>query len=293
MGRHLLPALEAAFPEAETVLFRADITDHVAVDAEVASCRPDACVHLAGVAAIGDARADPARAWAVNLHGTLALAGSILRHAPSCRMVFASSSDLYGASFRNGLALNEAAILAPLNTYGATKAAADLALGAMASDGLRVVRMRPFNHTGPGQSAAFALPAFARQVVRIEMGLQPPVLKVGDLSPLRDFLDVRDVCAAYAMSLRPANAAVGIYNIASGTARRIGDVLQDLLDAAGVSASVETQGALLRPSDIPLATGDAGAIARDLGWEPRIAWTTTIADVIADWRLRLSKNPQA
>ena len=138
-------------------------------------------------------------------------------------------------------ALTEAAALNPMNIYGATKAAADLALGAMASDGLRIIRARPFNHTGPGQTPAFVVSAFARQVARIMTGRQPASLSVGALDPLRDFLDVRDVCACYAACLRQADAIPSgtILNIASGQARRIGDVLDELLAVAGIHAAIE------------------------------------------------------
>ena len=211
--------------------------------------RPDGCIHLAAISAVAAVRDDLDHAWRVNLHGTLALAGAILAHAPQCLLVFASSADAYGESFRTGERLNESAALAPLNPYAATKAAADLALGAMVPQGLRVVRVRAFNHTGPGQAAAFAVPAFARQAARIAAGLQPPVLHVGNLEPRRDFLDVRDVCAAYALCLAkpdalPSNA---IFNLASGEARRIGDVLEAVLRESGIEARIETSAPRLRP----------------------------------------------
>ncbi len=209
VGRHLLTRLAAAFPDAELVacgerLTTLDVTDGAAVLALVRQAHPRACVHLAAVSAVPAARAEPDLAWRVNLHGTLALARAILEAAPGCLLLFASSADIYGRSFDGGMPANERTAPAPMNTYAATKAAADLALGALAADGLRCVRVRPFNHTGPGQSADFVVPAFARQIARIEAGLQPPRLAVGALDPMRDFLDVRDVCAAYVACLRRA-----------------------------------------------------------------------------------------
>ena len=145
-------------------------------------------------------------------------------------MLFVSSSDAYGGSFRAALRVTEDTPLAPMNVYSATKAAADLALGSMAVRGLRVVRLRSFNHTGPGQSAQFAVAAFARQIARIGAGLQPPSLRVGNLDTWRDFLDVRDVCRGYVACIaqRDTLAPGTILNLASGQPRRIGDVLHEL-----------------------------------------------------------------
>ena len=289
MGRHLLRALRERFPNAELIPSGFDVADAGAVGDGVAEARPDALVHLAGVAAPGDARRDPDRAWRVNLHGSLHVAQAVRRAAPGCTLLFASSADAYGASFRPGGAVDESVALAPLNTYAATKAAADLALGAMAAEGLRAIRLRPFNHTGPGQSEAFVVPAFARQAALVAAGLQEPVLQVGALEPQRDFLDVRDVCAAYASALAHADSLEPgtILNLASGTPRRIGDILRELLDLAGVEAEVRTDAARLRPSEIPVAAGDAGRARRLLDWAPRIPWTQTLADVLADWRERV------
>ena len=286
VGRHLLPLLAARFPDARLHAALADVTDAEAVTREVAAVAPDGCVHLAGIAAIGAARLDPDLAWRVNLHGTLNLARAMLAHAPGCLLVHVSSADAYGHSFRSAQALDETAPLAPLNAYGATKAAADLALGAMVADGLRVVRMRPFNHIGAGQSDAFVVSAFARQIAAIASGRLAPVLHVGNLAPRRDFLDVADVCAAYAACLAVAPAPGTILNIASGHARAIGDVLSDLLRLAGIAAKIEADAERLRGTDIASATGDASRARALLGWKPERAWDDTLIDVLADARNR-------
>ena len=285
-----MPALRAAFPDADLVAAAFDVTDPAATAAGIRTVRPEAVVHLAAIAAIPAARQDPDRAWRVNLHGTLAVAQAMQTEGLGGTLLFASSADIYGASFRAGQPLDESAACAPLNTYAATKAAADLALGAMAAEGLRVVRVRPFNHTGAGQSPAFAVPAFAQQVARIEAGLQPPVLKVGALDPMRDFLDVRDVCAAYAACLARADTLPSgvIINIASGRPRAIADVLQGLLDLAGLQAEIATDQSRMRPTDIPVAAGNAALARSLLGWAPAIPWEETLSDVLADWRVRIA-----
>jgi len=288
VGHHLMPALRLRFPGAEIIESRFDVADRAAVDAAIAEEPPDAVVHLAAIAAPTEARRDPDAAWKVNLGGTLNLGRAVMEHAPGCVLLFASSGDAYGASFRAGTPIGETAALAPLNTYSATKAAADLALGAMAAEGLHCLRVRPFNHTGPGQTDAFVVPAFARQVAAIAAGLQEKALQVGALDPRRDFLDVRDVCAGYAAALAAADRLEPgtILNLASGQPRRIGDILEALLDAAGVKAEIRTDAARLRPTDIPVAIGDASLARRLLGWAPRIPWEQTLSDVLSEWRAR-------
>ncbi len=286
VGGHLLPCLAAAFPGASIVSAEFDICDQAAVEAAVRTDPPDACVHLAAISAVPAAQADPGRAWQVNLHGTLGLARALLRWAPEAWLLFVSTADAYGASFRGGTPVTEATALAPMNTYAATKAAADLALGAMAAEGLRVLRVRPFNHTGPGQAASFVVASFARQVARIEAGLQAPMIEVGALDPRRDFLDVRDVCRAYALCLSAAATLPRgqVLNIASGVSRRVGDILDELLRRAGVTAEIRTDPNRLRATDIPLACADASAAYALIGWRPEIAWERTLDDLLAGAR---------
>lgn len=285
VGAHLVPMLRDAFPSATIVGFTGDIADPACVRQVVADAPPDACVHLAAISAIPAAQADPDLAWRVNLGGTLHLARA-LAEVPDCTLLFVSTADAYGLSFNRGAALDETAALNPMSIYGATKAAADLALGAMARNGLRVIRCRPFNHTGPGQSDAFVVASFARQVSKIARGSQAPELWVGALDPRRDFLDVRDVCRAYVACLerREQVPSGTVFNIASGVSRQIGDVLADLIRLARVDATVRTDPARLRASDIPVATGDAGLARRLLGWAPAIAWEQTLSDTLTYWR---------
>lgn len=293
VGGHLLPVLEAAFPGAVIARSRFDLRDHEAMEQEIRADPPDACIHLGAISAIPAAQNKPDAAWQINLHGTISLARTLLTEAPQCTMLFSSTADAYGRSFQAGHPVTEETALAPANTYGATKAAADLALGAMVGEGLRVIRVRPFNHTGPGQSPAFVVAAFARQVALIAAGRQAPVMKVGALDPLRDFLDVRDVCAAYVLCLERADDLPPgiILNIASGIPRRIGSILDDLQAIAGTSATVEIDRARLRPSDTPTASGDSSVARSLLGWMPRMTWEQTLTDVFNDWRGRIASEP--
>jgi GDP-4-dehydro-6-deoxy-D-mannose reductase len=291
VGTHLRAALRATFPRARIVgtglhacedILALDITARDTVYELIASVQPDVCVHLAGIAAIGAARANPGQAWAINLHGTLNIADAIMAGAPHCRLIFVSSAECYGASFKSGHALDESAPLAPMNLYAATKAAADLALGARAAEGLRLLRLRPFNHTGPGQTEDFVVPAFAGQIARIEAGLMPPEIAVGALEPERDFLDIRDICAAYTRCVEcdedlPPNE---IFNLASGQAMKIGTILNMLLARAKCPITIRTDPARLRPVEIPRAIGDAAYAANMLGWTPKFQLEETLDTVL-------------
>jgi GDP-4-dehydro-6-deoxy-D-mannose reductase len=295
VGRHLTATLASDFPDATLFTQEFNIADPAAVNNAVLDALPDVCLHLAAVSTNAQATHDADHAWSVNLHGTLHLARGILQHAPECQLLFVSSADGYGGSFRSGTRLDENAPLAPLNLYAATKAAADLALGALAEQGLRVVRLRPSNHTGPGQSSGLVVAAFARQVARIEAGLQQPVIEVGNLEPRRDFLDVRDVCAAYAacVARRDSIAPGTIFNLASGEARRIGDVLDALLAAAGVTAEIRVDPRRTRSAEVRLAWCDASRARHALGWAPSTPWQQTVRDVLDDWRRRIALDPDS
>ena len=290
VGTHLLPILHRRFPDRRILAPAFDITDPAATSDAIAAAHPQTVLHLAAVAAPAEAKRDPDAAWRVNLHGALNVAHAV-RATPECTMIFVSTADAYGTSFNAGRA-DERTPLAPRNAYAATKAAADLALGAMAADGLSLIRLRPFNHTGPGQSEVYAVPAFARQIARIEAGLQSPTIEVGDLDAIRDFLDVRDVCQAYAAAIAHAGSLPPgqILNIASGTGRRVGDILNDLLRLSGVTAEIRTDPSRLRPSDIPTATSDPTAARQALDWSPQIPWPQTLQEILEHWRHRTASR---
>jgi GDP-4-dehydro-6-deoxy-D-mannose reductase len=286
VGRHLTAALS----ENTIVAPSLDVRDAAAVASVIRDSAPACCIHLAAISSV--ARADVAEgvAWQTNLHGALNVARAILADAPSCQLLFASSADAYGASFAGGAPVTETTPLAPMTLYGATKAAADLALGSLAVRGLQVVRLRLFNHVGAGQSPDFVAASFARQLALIGAGKQAPVMQVGRLDSWRDFLDVRDVCAAYAACIarRDSLPAGTILNIASGQPRRIGDVLDDMIKLSGLTVDVRVQAARVRSFDITRASGDAARAAALLGWTPRISWPETLRTVLDDWRGRAS-----
>ncbi len=265
-----------------------DVTDEAAVRKAIGHHQPTHIVHLAGIAASVRAADDPKMAWTVHVDGTLNIARAILESVPDCVLVHVGSGLVYGATAKDGQPLDETALLTPVDQYAVTKAAADLALGALAMQGLRCVRLRPFNHTGPGQPASFVVPNFAAQIARIEAGLAPPIIKVGNLDVERDFLDVRDVVMAYSLAVREAGhiAPGSIINVASGKTRSIRNILDRLLRLSSKTIAVEQDPALIRSNDLPRIAGDAGVARRLLGWEPRYPFEDTIAAVLDDWRAK-------
>jgi GDP-4-dehydro-6-deoxy-D-mannose reductase len=215
--------------------------------------------------------------------GTLHLLDALRRHAPAARTLVVSSAEVYG-----GLTspLPETTPLAPASPYAASKAAAEMiALQHFRAYGLPVVRARSFNHTGPGQTARFAVSAFARQIARIEVARQAPVLGVGNLSARRDFLDVRDVAAAY-LALARLGAAGEAYNVCSGKAVALQTLRDGLLANAKVGIDVERDPALDRPVDVPELRGDPTRLQAATGWRPEIPLEQTLLDVLAYWRAK-------
>jgi GDP-4-dehydro-6-deoxy-D-mannose reductase len=268
-----------------------DVTDTAAVREAVARHRPTHVIHLAAVAALDVAQADPRKTWRIHVDGALNLANAIIDRAPDCWLVHVGSGLVYGESAKTGLPLDEGALLAPIDEYAVTKAAADLALGALSYQGLKCVRMRPFNHTGPGQTEAFAVPAFAMQIARIEAGLAEPVIRVGNLDARRDFLDARDVADAYARVVLKSNelAPNSIFNVSSGLSWRMSDILDLLLARSSARIVTEHDPLRLRRSDLPCIVGDATRARTRLGWAPAYPFEDTLAAVLEDCRARVAR----
>jgi GDP-4-dehydro-6-deoxy-D-mannose reductase len=260
-----------------------DLEDAPAIAARIADIAPTHIVHLAAVSSPPSAGADPDLAWRVNVGGTLAIARAIRTSVPDCVLLFAGSGQVYGETAQLDRAMTEADVLAPMSDYAVTKAAADLALGALAGQGLRCIRFRPFNHTGAGQTEDFVLPSFAAQIARIEAGKAKPVIRVGNLEAERDFLDVRDVADAYARAALRSDALKPgtVLNIASGQPRRVGDLLDALLALSDVAITVEQDQARMRPSDTPRFFGDASRARELLDWTPRLTMRDTLRDLLA------------
>lgn len=286
VGSWLVPHLAAAGHAVVAVDRDVDVCDAAAVAASVAAARPDAIVHLAGLASVAASLGAPERTARVNALGVLHVLRAARTHAPAARVLLVSSGEIYGAA-AGGAAFDESAPLAPGTPYARAKAAADRLGAVFAARGLDVVRARPFNHTGPGQGDAFVASSFARQLAEIEAGRRAPVLAVGNLAAVRDFLDVADVVEAYRLLLERA-VPPGAYNVASGAGVSIGDLLARLLAASTAKPEVREDPARWRPANA--AVGDAGRLRRATGWAPRIPLDDTLARLLDDWRARLRES---
>ncbi len=237
--------------------FRVDLLDAEGLAAAVDSFDPEAVVHLAGLSHVGSSWRNVAEYYRVNILGTR----NLLDAARGRRVVIASSAEVYGLVPDEEQPIAETAPLDPGNPYAMSKAAAEL----LARDRGAMI-MRSFNLIGPGQSETFALPSFARQLAEIHRGEREPVLEVGNLEARRDFLHVDDALEAYRLVATEGSAGEA-YNLGSGEAYSIRDVLDLLLEVSGVSARTEIDPERFRPVDIPLTCADTAKLGA-LGWEP-------------------------
>lgn len=287
IGRGEPPALPAG------VTYEAiDLLDDTALAAFVGRFRPTEILHLAGLASVADSTSGPGQTWRVNVNGLMNLVAAV-EAVPGCTFFFVSSGEVYGSAFLAGHALTEAAEPLPRNTYARSKWVGEQLLrDLLPRIGVKLVVLRPFNHIGPGQDERFVVASFAGQIARIETGLVPPCLEVGNLSSYRDFLDVADVAAAYADLIgRAAALAEGsVFNISSGRPRTIASVLDDLRALARVPFEIRVAPERVRPAEIPLAAGDAGRLHAATGWQPRIAWEASLTRVLDDARARLAAS---
>lgn len=262
-----------------------DVSDREQVLNVVRDVSPDEIYHLAAISR--PASDDRQAFYRVNLQGTLNILNAAAEKGAAVLVV--GSAYVYGD--QEGL-LDETCELRPVNDYGVSKAAADLAGFSAALQGGRVVRVRPFNHVGPGQSPSFVLPTLIRQVAHIEEGLQPPVVKLGNLDSVRDFCDVRDVIEAYPRLLREAvNGEV--YNLASGIGTSIRMLVNMLQGMADADIEVQIEAARVRATDIRSLVGDAARARATIGWTARRPLRETLTDMLAYERERVGRTPPA
>jgi GDP-4-dehydro-6-deoxy-D-mannose reductase len=258
-----------------------DLGNRATVIAAIRAIQPTRLFHLAGAPSVETSFKNAVPHLSTNAMGTAYLLDAVREHAPHCRVLVVTSAQIYHP---DSGPISERTAFVPSTPYGLTKLAQDLlALESAEHRGMDVVVARPFNHIGPRQTPGFAVPSFARQIARIERGLEAPAIRVGNLDTFRDFTDVRDVADAYCriMERAPRGRA---YNVCSGTARRIGDLLDALVGLSTIDISVETDPARLRPADVAVIVGDRSRLSEETGWRPTVPIDQTLQDTLDWWR---------
>lgn len=258
-----------------------DLLDAAQVEAAVARTRPAIVYHCAGAAHVGRSWRATEPTFALNVRGTHYLLQALERAEIAARVLIPSSALVYATSER---ALSEDDRLCPSSPYGLSKLAQEM-LGLRTNGRLTIAIARPFNHFGPRQDAQFAASAFARRIADIERGRFEPEMAVGNLDARRDLTDVRDTVRAYQLIVE-RGAAGRPYNICTGRAIAIGELLDRLLARARVKITIKTDPSRLRPNDTPLLVGDARRAHEELGWTASIPLEQTLDDLLQYWRGR-------
>lgn len=264
----------------------ADLTSAVEARRAVGAANPDRIYHLAAQSSVADSLADPLGTIQNNCAALVHLLEATREITPTARVLVVSSAEVYGRSASGPI--DETAELRPESPYAVSKAAVDLlAYQYYVSYGLPIVRVRPFNHIGPGQSDRFVASSFARQIVEIERGIREPVLEVGNLDAQRDFTDVRDMVRAYELALTLGEPG-SVYNLGCGTPTIVRAILDHLLALSRKPAAIRVDPQRLRRTDAPLQVCDARRFHARTQWEPVIPLDVTLSDLLDYWRTQVA-----
>jgi GDP-4-dehydro-6-deoxy-D-mannose reductase len=283
-GTLFCPSKETESPSPRLQFHSLDLRARESVHSLFEDIRPNVVFHLAAQSSVPTAFKDPWDTLENNVQSELNLLEAVRESGREVKFLVIGSNEEYGAPEPEDLPQTERSSLRPNNPYAVSKIAQDfLGLQYHLAHGIPVVRVRPFNHTGPGQSPRFVVPAFASQIARIESGLQEPVMRVGNLSTSRDFTDVRDIVRAYHLAVTEGKPGE-VYNLASGQAYSIQEVLEELLSYSEVDIRVERDPDRYRPVDVPLVYGSAEKFQKHTGWKPQIRFEKTLQDTLAYWR---------
>ena len=269
------------------VFHEGDIEDAFSIDRAIAKAQPDRVYHLAAQSYPSESWDAPIATMRANVEGTINLLEAVRRSVPQARVHIAGTSAEYGWTLPEEMPLAETHQLRPLSPYGVSKVAAELSgLQYHANYGTHVVVTRSFNHVGPQQGDRCSIQTFCRQMVLIERGQQEPVIRVGNLAARRDFTHTRDVARALWLLLDKGQPGE-VYNLCSGVATRIGDIVDLVLAAGHVAARVEVDPTRLRPSDEPILMGDNRKLQAATGWQPVVTMPQIVEELLDFWRGRL------
>ena len=278
--------------KAKLRMHECDLRDASSVHQVIEAVHPDRIFHLAAQSYVPASWTAPAETLMTNVLGQLNLFEAVRQTGITPRIQVAGSSEEYGLVHPEELPVKETNPLRPLSPYGVSKVGQDLlAYQYFMSYKLPIVRTRGFNHTGPRRGEVFVESNFAKQIAQIEAGLQEPVVHVGNLKAIRDYTDVRDMVRAYWLALEKGTPGE-VYNICTGEACLIEEVLQELLRLSPAKVRIEPDPARMRPSDVVLLKGDNSKFVAQTGWRPQIPLKTTLKDLLEYWRERTPARAQ-
>lgn len=269
------------------IIQEADLLDAHSLYKVVDEIRPDYIFHLAAQSYVQSSWSSPTNTLEINIIGTANLFEAVKKSGLNIAIQIACSSEEYGKVLPDELPIREDNPLRPLSPYAVSKLAMDyLGYQYHESYGMRIIRTRGFNHTGPRRGDVFAESTFARQIAEIEKGKKEPVVHVGNLDAKRDYTDVRDMVKAYYLSVQKCQSGE-VYNIATGKSWKIRDVLNLLLSMSKVKIKVLQDKSRMRPSDVEVLVGDATKFMKVTGWRPEIPFEKTMEDLLNYWRERI------
>jgi len=309
-GSHLAEYLLAEHPEVEifglyrwrsrmenldgvgdqVTMIEADMRDYTSIFKALEESRPDVVFHLAAQSFVPSSWRAPNDTMITNITGQTNLFEAVRALSIDPVIQIACSSEEYGMVYPDEVPIKESNPLRPLSPYAVSKVAQDMmGYQYFQSYGLKVVRTRGFNHTGPRRGEPFVTSNFAKQLAEIEAGQREPVMRVGNLDAVRDFTDVRDMVRAYWLAVTKARPGE-VYNVATGTGITIRELLDQLVALTRVEVRVEQDPDRMRPSDVERLVGDASKFMADTGWEPQIPFSKTLADILDFWRARVGDS---
>lgn len=278
------PQLVALCPD----LYIVELRDPDRVREMLGAIQPDRIFHLAGQAYVPRSFEDPWETLDNNIRSTLNILQGIHELKLSTRTLVVGSAEVYGAVKPDQLPITESTPFAPTSPYSVSKIAQDmLALQYALAHGMFTIRVRPFNHIGPGQNNRFAVSNWALQIAEAELGRREPVVYVGNLAAARDFTDVRDVVRAYTEVLN-SGVPGGAYNVCSGKAYTMQQIMDTLVSLSKIPIEVRTSEDRFRAVEIPILVGDISQLRERTGWQPQIPLEQSLRDVLDEWRQHVS-----
>ncbi|MFA5859447.1 MAG: GDP-mannose 4,6-dehydratase [Elusimicrobiota bacterium] len=268
-------------------LHECDLRDMSSVRRTLNSVKPDIMFHLAAQTFVPMSWDAPVDTYETNVLAQVNIMEYYREAKDTCRLIVPISSEIYGQVYRKELPVRETNTLRPLSPYSVSKAAQDMVCYQyFRSHKVDSVRIRAFNHDGPRRDDVFVWSNFAKQIAVIEKGLKPPVIRVGNLDPERDYVDVRDMVRAYWLASQKCPPGE-VYNVCTGKAKRIGEYLEQLVSNSKIKLKVVVDKQRFRPTDTPVMVGDYSKFKKATGWVPEIEFRQTLKDLLNYWRERV------